>query len=329
MAPIPHTTRPERPPMTVGKYAGTIRHDSADGCAIALVGLPDDTGVGLNNGRPGAKGGPAAFRQALASYGTAVDARNSAELPPIVYDAGDVVPVTTEEASGDPVRAMHETHTRVTEALFAIHKRGLLPVCIGGGHDLTYPSVRALSQHLGRGVGGVNVDAHLDVRETDGSGMPYRAGIEGGYIDATRFIEFGIARFGNSRAHCEWLLSRFGEIVTVDKVVSSEATPAWAMEFAFDARTDGEQGDEGAHLGFVSIDLDAIDGAMSVGVSAVNPNGLTVQHCCEIAERAGAHQAVRHFDLMELNPLADDGRTARIAALLFLHFITGYRSRTA
>ena len=325
MALIPNTTQPARPPMTVGRYAGTIRHDSADGCAIALVGLPDDTGVGLNNGRPGANGGPAAFRQALATYGSTWDARDAAELPPIVYDAGDVVPVTTDEAGGDPVRAMHETHDRVTEALFAVHKRGLLPVCVGGGHDLTYPAVRALSQHLGTGVAGVNVDAHLDVRETDGSGMPFRAGIENGFIDATRFIEFGVARFANSRAHCEWLLSRFAEIVTIDRVVTGESTPATAMEFAFEWRTEGDD----PPGGFVSIALDAIDGAMSVGVSAVNPNGLTVQHCCDFAERAGAHPGVRHFDIMELNPLADDGRTARIAALLFLHFVTGYRTRHA
>ena len=51
--------------MPAGRFAGTIRHDSPDGCAIALLGLPDDTGVGLNNGRPGAKDGPAAFRAAL------------------------------------------------------------------------------------------------------------------------------------------------------------------------------------------------------------------------------------------------------------------------
>ena len=35
-------------------------------CRVALVGLPDDTGVELNNGRTGASKGPAAFRAALA-----------------------------------------------------------------------------------------------------------------------------------------------------------------------------------------------------------------------------------------------------------------------
>lgn len=309
--------------MPAGRFAGTIRHDSPDGCAIALLGLPDDTGVSLNNGRPGAKNGPGAFRAALARYGTTHDAGTGQPLPPVVYDAGDVVPVTTDQADSDPVRAMHETHDRVTKAVFSLHKRGLLPVCIGGGHDLTYPSVRALSHHLGVGVGGINVDAHLDVRETPGSGMPYRAGIEGGFIDASRFIEYGVGRFANAGAHVGWLTERFAEIVTSDRVVSGTSTPASALEFAFDARQEGE----GDHPGFVSIDLDAIDGAMAIGVSAVNPNGLSVQTVCDLAERAGANPCVRHFDIMELNPRHDDGRTARIAANVFLHFIAGFRAR--
>jgi formiminoglutamase len=311
--------------MAAGRFAATIAYDDPDRCAIALLGLPDDIGVSLNNGRPGAAHAPAAFREALAKYGTTFDAAAERELPPLVYDAGDIVPASTDDFDNDPVAAMNETHDRVTEAVFAIHKRGLLPVCIGGGHDLTFPSVRALSQHLGRAVAGVNVDAHLDVRDTPGSGMPYRALIEGGFVDATRFVEYGIGRFATARAHVEWLASRFAEIVTIDRARTPECAPQYPMEFAFDARDDGHEHEPG----FVSIDLDAIDGSAAPGVSAVNPDGLSVMTTCEIARRAGAHPAVRHFDIMELNPKHDDGRTARIAALVFLHFVAGYAERIA
>lgn len=309
--------------MPAGRFFSSVRIDSTNGCALALLGLPDDTGVALNNGRPGAKEGPAAFRAALARYGTTHDAGARAALDVGVYDAGDVVPVSTDDAGGDPVEAMHRTHERVTEALFAIHKLGMLPVCVGGGHDLTFPAVRALSQALGKAVAGVNVDAHLDVRETPGSGMPYHAAIEGGHIDASRFVEYGVARFANSRAHCEWLEHRFAHIVTIDRVLDGSFTPEMALAHAFDPRTDEDED----HEGFVSIDLDAIDGAHALGVSAVNPCGMGANTACACAELAGAHQAVRHFDLMELSPRHDDGRTARIAALLFLHFIAGYTRR--
>jgi arginase family enzyme len=44
---------------------------------------------------------------------------------------------------------------------------------------------------------------------------------------------------------------------------------------------------------------------------------------------AGRNPALKCFDIMELNPLCDEsGRTARLAAHLFLTFLRGYSERT-
>ncbi len=96
------------------------------------------------------------------------------------------------------------------------------------------------------------------------------------------------------------------------------------MEYAFRAAMPNDDS-----VAFVSIDLDVIDGAQAPGVSAVNPCGLPVHLVCEIARRAGADVRVKHVDVMELSPPQDDasGRTARIAALLFLHFVAGFAER--
>src|SRR5687767_8945741 len=64
---LPHTTPPSWPAdLPPTRFAAQIRTDSAEGCAIALLGLPDDLGVRLNGGRPGAAEGPTAFLAALA-----------------------------------------------------------------------------------------------------------------------------------------------------------------------------------------------------------------------------------------------------------------------
>lgn len=89
---------------------------------MGLIGLADDLGVRLNSGRPGAKGGPSAFRAALARYGS------SDAAWPGVFDAGDVDP-----APGDDAAALDRTHARVTEAVAALLDAGLLPVGVGGG----------------------------------------------------------------------------------------------------------------------------------------------------------------------------------------------------
>src|SRR6185503_8188990 len=61
---LPHVTPGRWPQLRPDRFAATIRTDSPDGCRVALLGLPDDTGVALLGGRPGAAEGPAAFRAA-------------------------------------------------------------------------------------------------------------------------------------------------------------------------------------------------------------------------------------------------------------------------
>ncbi|MCB9847709.1 MAG: formimidoylglutamase [Phycisphaeraceae bacterium] len=311
---IPHTMAPVWPAISADRLAQTILNgDGAEG-DVALIGLPDETGVRLNHGRPGAAQGPAAFRAALARYGTTFDAAHRTPLTVRIVDAGDVEP-----APGDDAAALQETHDRITQALSAIHDRGMIPVCIGGGHDLTFPSVRALAQRVGGPVGGVNLDAHLDVRETVGSGMPFRRLIEGGFLDASRHVTLGVGRFANSREHVEWLTQRGGILVTADEALTRPDAVSFSLGAAMRL---------GA--GFVSIDLDGIDSSQAPGVSSPNPLGLTAMHANQLASLAGRHPAVRHLDLMELSPPNDvDGRTARLAAQLFLSFTAGVQERGA
>lgn len=315
-----HTHRPDWPAISPGRFSETIRTDGADGCRVALLGLPDDLGVRLNHGRPGAAEGPTAFRAALARYGTIFDSAAVKPLNVPVHDAGDVI-----SAEGEDEDALYETHDRITATVADLHEQNLITFCVGGGHDLTYPCVRALSQRSGAPIGGVNVDPHLDVRRNPCSGMPFRASIDGGFLDPKRLVELGAGRFSNEHAHFEWLRDQGATIILTDDLLSYAHAPGEGpMEYAFRAAMPRDDS-----VAFVSIDLDVIDGSQAPGVSAVNPCGLPVHLVCGIARRAGADPRVKHVDLMELSPPHDDasGRTARIAALLFMHFITGFAER--
>ncbi|MEO1584178.1 MAG: formimidoylglutamase [Planctomycetota bacterium] len=272
-----------------GSFAGTVATGSADGCDVALLGIPDDTGVQLNGGNTGAAQGPSAFRAALSGCGVE---HPSGWSWPRVFDAGDVVPGAS----------LAETHGRVTEAAGEIFSAGLLPVAVGGGHDLTFPFVRAATRAQAVS-GGVYLDAHLDVRETDGSGMPFRRLIEDCGI--CRLDVIGLDRAVNSEAHTRWYLANGGRIGAIT---------------AEDPLPEGQL--------FVSIDLDAIDASHAPGVSARNPAGLTAREAADWARAAGRCPRVRCFDIMELCPARDEnGRTARLAAHLFLSFLRGLASR--
>lgn len=307
---VPHTRPGVWPSIRAGRFASCIQtHDPAD-ARLALLGLPDDTGVALNRGRVGAQQGPAAFRQALAGFGSTWDGLREQSLASPVYDAGDVEP-----APGDDEGALFETHARVEAALGELARRGFTVVGVGGGHDLTLPSVAAAGAVLGAPLGGINLDAHLDVRERVGSGMPFRRLIERGIVDPRRFVELGLGRFANDQADLAWLRALGAHLVFAADLHT--LGPERLFELAFAGGS-----------GFVSIDLDGLDQSVAPGVSAPNPLGLGLGYAAELAERAGADARVIHFDLMELNPTYDrDNQTARSAALLFLHFVAGFRRR--
>lgn len=277
---------PERSPA---RFASLLRTESAESCAIAILGVPDDTGVSLNKGIPGAALGPDALRVALTRYGVSDP---EGWQWPAVYDAGDLI------ASG----TLRETHDRLTHAAGAILDAGLFPVMIGGGHDLTFAFVRALSNRASS-LGGIYLDAHLDVRAEEGSGMPFRRLVED--CGVSRLDAIGISPFANSREHLHWFHAHGGRIDAL------EPRGEWPGENLF-----------------FSLDLDVIDASAAPGVSARNPMGWTVERAAQWAHSAGANPRVRCFDLMELCPPQDEsGRTSRVAAHLLLTFLRGFASR--
>lgn len=312
---IPHTRKGRWPGIAPGRLAAPIPSAGPVRGGIALLGLPDDLGVRLNGGRPGAAGGPDAFRAALARFGVPYDGvkRRALEVP--IFDAGDVEP-----ALGDDAAALDQTHRRVTDTTRTLHESGMCVVCVGGGHDLTFASARGLAEFHGAPLGGINVDPHLDVREAPGSGMPYRALLEGGHLLPRRFVELGTGRFVNTAEHSEYCRRLGVTIVPGEDIHAGAYGPQRAFGHAFGAGAGG--------VGFVSIDLDCLDSSVAPGVSAPCPMGLTLPVVAQVADLAGRCREVRHFDLMELCPAHDEqSRTARVAAMLFVHFVAGFAER--
>ncbi|MBL8763732.1 MAG: formimidoylglutamase [Phycisphaerae bacterium] len=310
----PHTVSASWPVvMSPTRMAAGIRTDNPRGCEVALLGLPDDLGVRLNSGRPGAAKGPRAFRDALSRYGV-IDPPGSDW--PAVFDAGDIEP-----ADGDDEAALTETHRRVSAAAGALIDAGMLPIAIGGGHDLTFPFVRAMCERHDGPVAGMYFDAHLDVRPTAGSGMPFRR-----LLDEHQVSELFVAGFCplvNSREHAWYFRSKGGVILPEQGVQDAARAPSLPLL----------PRNLLAGSMFVSFDLDVLDAAYAPGVSAPNPCGWNPATATAWVTACGADPRVACFDLMELSPANDPdsnpgpGRTARLAAHLFLSFLRGVATR--
>jgi formimidoylglutamase len=289
--------------------------DETEKPQLALIGVPFDEAITAGGGRAGASEGPDAIRQALKRYGTTYCIERNIDISVLrIADCGDL-----EVVPGDTA----ETHDRLTAVISELLQHGILPITLGGGHDLSFATIRALVANSDVPVGGINVDAHLDLRPvSDGlitSGTPFRRALEelsGGFA-GSRFVEMGVAGHSNAKVHYDYLKEIGGSLFPLAQLRAGgvEQSMLKALELA------------GANL-FFSIDIDVVQQAFAPGCSAPAPVGLTPDEITHLAFMAGISPAVRLLDLMELCPRFDsDGRTAQLAAAILSYFFSGFALR--
>jgi formimidoylglutamase len=288
--------------------APTLLRPWADGEPLdgrtVILGFPYDGGI---PSRPGARFGPRAIRDALASFGTYDGERH---VDPAL-DLGDVTLPTMNGA---------DAHARIEEAARQVFAAGARPVFLGGDHGITGAIIRGLAAarpHIGLAI--VNVDAHLDVREYDdeahlSSGTPFRRAMETSIVDGAHVAMIGIRRFANSQYYLDFAAAQGVHLSTVEDVgTHSAATVAKAALY---------RATTGADSLYLSIDMDAADAAFAPGVSAPGTGGLSSREMIDVVRTVAADRRLVAADIMETSPPYDpDGRTARLAARLLLEIL--------
>ena len=172
---MPHTTAPAG--RRFGPIATPLRSAPTSPTAVRwrCSACPTIPAIKFNGGRPGAAEGPAALRAALADTAPPGMGAAAVAWPPGSRRRRRRAGAGHDEArSSRRTRASRRPCARCTSGVWC-------PLCIGGGHDLALPCDHRLSRAAGRAVGGINFDAHLDVRERVGSGMAFRRLIDGGH----------------------------------------------------------------------------------------------------------------------------------------------------
>ena len=282
--------------------------ENSEDAEIVIIGVPFDEGIAAIGGRLGAKQGPSAVRKAIAN----LDCDDFIGLK--IFDFGDV-----EVVDGDIVA----THQNVTDTVSGLIKKGIFPIVIGGGHDISFANVRSLAENSKGKVGGINIDAHFDVRPVDDkgitSGTPFWRALEelNGKVDGERFVEIGSYGDVNSKEHHQYLVGKGSTIVTLDKL--REAGVEKVMRDSLDVVGDSA---------FFSIDIDSVSGKLAPGCSAPAKEGLTVDEILNIAIIAGKADNIKLFDLMEVSPPNDvDNQTSDLAASIIYNFLKGYLSK--
>ncbi len=284
---------------------------SAAKCVVALVGVPQDIGVTRNRGRAGAYGGPDAIRSAL--YGMAT----SAVQGPLQEGSMAILDLGNIETRGKTLEQIHdEQHDIVLRCL----RKGAIPIVLGGGHDVAWPTIRAF-ESVQKPYAVVNIDAHADVRPLkDGkahSGSPFRQMLEHepSVLVKGGFTEFGLQHYAVAASHLQTLQQAGMEVRMLPAIRSNDLHAVWDSVVS---RTPPD-----VSL-YVSLDMDAFSSAFAPGVSAPSADGFTPHEVAYCVEQAGASGKLRAFDVVEMNPTYDvDGRTAKLAATMIMNVLKG------
>jgi formiminoglutamase len=280
---------------------GDIARISEFAADIVVIGFPDDEGIHLNGGRPGAQAAPREIRTFLYKMTPHLQSK---KLPQIL-DMGDF---------RDSEQPLAERHEKARETLRAIAATGTPWISLGGGHDYGYCDGSAfLDLHKDNAVL-INFDAHMDVRPTDkglNSGTPFFRILSefSGQVD---FAEVGIQNQCNSQTHVNWAQQRGASIFPLEHI-QTEGLQNVLQKFM--------QGKEKKKV-FLSIDIDAFTSSEAPGCSQSWTTGLHTKEFLVSFLWLIQNFQVCGIGLYEVSPPLDsDHRTSKLAALIAHNFI--------
>lgn len=286
-----------------------------------LIGCPQDEGVRRNNGRVGAAQAPDKIRECL--YRFQVPEKQQFRL----FDAGNIntdyfdftdtelldetSDITKETSEYD---LLERAHQNLMASVRQFLKDGKKVVVLGGGNDISYADVRALSETYGE-ISAINIDAHLDMRIADEmtSGTPYMRLIEEGFLEPPHFHEFGIRSESNAAYYIKTAQDMGVNVHYLQKILADGAAPAFKKIL---------ENLEDQPL-FLGLDMDSIQASDAPGVSASSPIGFSGREILQIIKLVKENENLKVFEITEMNPLFDlDGRTAKLAAQFVYEFLT-------
>lgn len=270
---------------------------------IALLGYVCDEGVRRNFGRVGAKEGPKIVRQQLGKLSLHCNGKR-------VVDMGDIICLEGN---------MEDCQEAFAEVITNVVCQNILPIAIGGGHDIAYGhfmGLRNAVKHTAKNrIGIINFDAHFDLRPVESkpnSGTPFNQIISElkKTGESIEYFAIGIQHQSNTKQ-----LFDIAKNEHVEYAINYDCEPS---EDKLQLLQDRLQPfiDRNDYV-YVTIDMDGFSSAYAPGVSAPSSLGFTPHFVFKMLQFLFETNKVLSCDIAELNPTFDrDNTTAKLAAKL-------------
>ncbi|MEM1946716.1 MAG: agmatinase [Candidatus Caldarchaeum sp.] len=256
-----------------------------------IFGVPYDL---TSSFRPGSRFGPEAVRRFSAnieanSYSKPYDATTAK-----VYDAGDIV-------FSYKLSTMLK---RVYRVVKNVSLSGKMPVMVGGEHTFTYAAFSAVNASTL-----IIFDAHFDLRNEYCDLWLNHATYLRRLIEKrpqAKIVVLGVRAFDLA----EEKFAREKKITFVKPSELNDVSRTMRILKEFVANRSF----------YLSVDLDVLDPCYAPGVGNPEPCGITPGQLFDLIHFLGEHSPVA-FDVMELNPLYDNGSTAAVASKLLIELL--------
>ena len=272
---------------------------------VAFIGIPFDQGT---LGRPGARFGPDALRDAPRAYsysdpyGTQGEADGFFDI-----DTGDELlrGVTMADCGNVPIvpSEVVGNFERITRAVEQLVERGSLPVAVGGDHAITFPVVRGLSKFAPLNL--VHFDAHLDYTHDVQDALYTHASP----IRRCRELDFV--------GHITSVGIRSARRIPYEEAVHDGSLIISGTQFReMGPRAVADAIPRGENL-YITFDVDVLDPSQAPGTGTPETGGLYYQEARECLLALLEKSNLVAFDIVEVAPPYDSSElTVQVAAQL-------------
>ena len=210
---------------------------------------------------------------------------------------------------------LNESYVRVSEVCRMLLEHNVLPVIIGGSHDLDYGQYAAY-ETMDKLVSLLNIDAFLDLEEK-GESTDSRHHIHKILLHEPNYL-FSYTHL----AYQTYLIDP--QSVSVLEKLYFEAFRVGQV------RTNIQEMEPVVrNADMLSFDISAIRSSDAPGNSNAQPFGLTGEEACQICWYAGLNEKLSSIGFYEYNPALDDvhKKTASVIATMIWYFVEGYYNR--
>lgn len=210
---------------------------------------------------------------------------------------------------------LDETYVRISEVCRILLENNVMPLILGGTHDLDYGQYRGYEE-MEKLISLLNIDAFLDLDDSKESAPTNQ------HIHKILLHEPNYLLSYTHLAHQLYLIDPSS--VSILEKLYFEAFRVGQMRTNL---TEMEPAIRNADL--LSFDITAIRSSDAPGNANAQPFGLTGEEACQLCWYAGMNEKLSSAGFYEYNPTYDDAnkKTASVIATMIWYFIEGFYHR--